>query len=251
MGHALEMEGVGKRFGAVIALEDVTLTVAEGEVVGLVGRNGAGKTTAIHLATGLLRPSAGRIRVLGHDVGRDPVAVKRSIGVMPQERAQLECLTGPQLLDFVGRVHGLGDAEIARRSRELLELLDLEPAPRALVRDYSLGMQKKLALAAALLPGPRMVFLDEPFEGIDPLTGRTIRELIGSLRRAGVTVLMSSHQLEVVEQLCPRLAILERGRLLGFGSPDELRVRFGRDGTLESLLVEVLGGARRGELSWL
>ena len=251
MGHALEMEGVGKRFGAVIALEEVTLTVAEGEVVGLVGRNGAGKTTAIHLATCLLRPSAGHIRVLGHDVGRDPVAVKRSIGVMPQERAQLECLTGPQLLDFVGRVHGLDAAEIARRSRELLELLDLEPAPRALVRDYSLGMQKKLALAAALLPGPRMVFLDEPFEGIDPLTGRTIRELIGSLRRAGVTVLMSSHQLEVVEQLCPRVAILERGRLLGFGSPDELRARFGRDGTLESLLVEVLGGARRGELSWL
>lgn len=251
MAHALEMEGVGKRFGAVVALEGVSLAIGEGETVGLVGRNGAGKTTLIHLATGVLGPSSGRLRVLGRDVGRDPVAVKRLIGVMPQERAQLECLTGPQLLDFVGRVHGLAASEIGRRSRELLELLDLRPAPRALIRDYSLGMQKKLALAAALLPGPRMLFLDEPFEGLDPVTGRTLRELLGNLRRAGVTVLMSSHQLELVEQLCPRVAVLERGRLLGFGSPDELRAGFGRDGTLESVLVEVLGGARRGELSWL
>jgi ABC-2 type transport system ATP-binding protein len=251
VGYALEIDDLTKRFGAVTAVDRLSLRIEEGTLVGLLGRNGAGKSTTINLATGLLSPSSGRIRVLGLDLGRHPLDVKRQIGVMPQDEGQLDCLTGRQYLHFVGRVYGLEDAVIDRRSRELLELLELEAAPRALIRDYSGGMRKKLALSAALIHGPRMVFLDEPFEGIDPLTSRTIKDILVGLKRKGVTVLMSSHMLEVVEKICPLIAIVDRGRLLGCGSLAQLREQLERGGSLDSLFVDLLGGARPGELSWL
>jgi len=235
----------------VTAVDGLTLRVERGACVGLLGRNGAGKTTTIGMATGLLPPSEGRIRVLGLDVEERPLEVKRRIGVMPQDDSLLEFLTATQYLTFVGRIQGLSDGVIARRAGELLETLDLAPGPGALVRDYSYGMKKKLGLAAALIHGPEVLFLDEPFEGIDPLTGRTIRDLLARLQETGVTILMSSHVLEIVERLCDPIAILEKGRLMGFGSLGELRDRHGGHGTLEELFVSLLGGARKGELSWL
>ncbi len=249
-GPAIAFEGVTKRFGDVVALDAFSLKLGPGEFLGLLGRNGAGKTTAIQLATGLLRPDSGRIRVLGDDVVDRPLQVKRRIGVMSQTDSALDCLTGDQYLDFVGRIYGLEPSRIDQRRRELYEALELAPGPRKLVREYSYGMKKKLGLSAALIHGPRIVFLDEPFEGIDPLTSRTIKEILLSLQARGVTILMSSHVLEVVERLCPRIAILDKGSLLGDGTVAELRESHG-GGDLETLFVSLMGGARSGELSWL
>jgi ABC-2 type transport system ATP-binding protein len=250
-GAALEIDGVSKRFGPTVALDGLSLRLEPGEMLGLLGRNGAGKSTTIKLATGLLRPTAGRIRVLGCDLEGEALEVRRGMGVLPEEMALADRLSGPQHLRFVGRLYGLEDAVIDRRRDELFELMDLRPVRDGLIADYSYGMKKKLALCAALLHAPRLLFLDEPFEGIDPVTSRTIKDLLGALRQRGVTLLLTSHVLEIVEHLCPRIAILDRGRLLGDGGLDELRRRHGHAGSLEALFVELMGGARAGELSWL
>lgn len=250
MHPALALHHVRKQFGGKAAVDGLSLEVPAGSFLGLLGRNGAGKSTTLKMVTGLLKPTAGRIHVLGIDLQADPVAVKRSIGVMPEDMALLDYLTGPQYLRFTGRMHGLEDAEIDRRAAELFETLDLAPAPGTLVADYSFGMKKKLALGAALLHGPRLLFLDEPFEGIDAVTSRTIKDLLAGLQRKGVTLVLTSHILEVVERLCPLIAILDEGRLLGFGPLEELRAREGAD-SLEGLFLDLVGGARKGDLSWL
>jgi ABC-2 type transport system ATP-binding protein len=248
---ALHFEHVTKRFGETVAVDDVSLRVARGSLVGLLGRNGAGKTTSINLATGLMRPAAGTIRVLDIDVVADPIAVKRRIGVMPQDHSLLEYLTGPQFLQFVGGIHGLDASVVSERIRESFDTLDLAPPRGTLIRDYSFGMKKKVALAAALLHGPELLFLDEPFEGIDPVSGRTIRDILLGLRTRGITIILSSHILEIVERLCDRIAIIDRGRLLASGSLAELRDHHGEFENLESFFVGLMGGAKRGELSWL
>jgi len=247
---ALVLSHLRKCFGAKVAVDDLSLEVPEGAFLGLLGRNGAGKSTTLKMITGLLTPSAGSIRVLGLDLAKEPLAIKRQIGVMAEDMALLEYLSGPQFLRFVGRMYGLEDAVIDARQQELFAKLDLAPAPRALVADYSYGMKKKLALCAALIHGPRMLFLDEPFEGIDAVTSRTIKEILLSLQARGVTLILTSHIMEVVERLCPLIAILDEGRLLGFGPLEELRAR-GEAESLESLFVELVGGAQKGELSWL
>jgi len=247
---ALELLDVTKRFGDKVAVDGLSLALEPGSFLGLLGRNGAGKSTTLKMVTGLLKPSAGSIRVLGLDLEAESLAIKRQIGVMPEEMALLEHLTGPQYLRFVGRMHGLEDAVIDARREELFAKLDLAPEPRGLVADYSYGMKKKLALCAALLHGPRILFLDEPFEGIDAVTSRTIKAILQALQSRGVTLILTSHIMEVVERLCPLIAILDEGRLKGFGSLDDLRARSGAD-NLESLFVDLVGGAQEGELSWL
>ncbi len=245
---ALELDAVTKRFGDRVAVDDLTLRLEPGTFLGLLGRNGAGKSTTLKMMTGLVRPTAGRVLVLGIDMAKDPIAVKRQIGAMPEDMALMELLTGPQYLRFVGRMHGLDEALIAQRQEELFAILDLAPGPRTLVADFSFGMKKKLALSAALLHGPRILFLDEPFEGIDPVTSRTIKEILLTLQRRGVTLILTSHILEVVEKLCPLIAILDDGRLKGFGTLETLRQR---GESLEALFVDLVGGERKGELSWL
>lgn len=248
MLNALEFRALTKTFGDKVAVDQLDLTLSAGSFLGLLGRNGAGKSTTLKMATGLLRPTSGSIRILGLDIEADPISVKRQIGVMPEDMALMEHLTGPQYLRFVGRMYGLDEATLDERQLELFETLDLAPAPRALVADYSFGMKKKLALSAALLHAPRLLFLDEPFEGIDPVTSRTIKELLLGLQRRGVTLVLTSHILEVVERLCPLIAILDQGRLLDFG-PIEALQKGGQ--TLETRFVDLVGGARKGELSWL
>lgn len=248
---AFEIEDICKRFGQTTAVDHVTLRVAQGAFLGLLGRNGAGKTTTIHMATGILRPTSGRVRVLGLDVTEHPLAVKRQIGVMPQEDSLLDYLTGPQYLQFVGGVYGLAPEVIAGRGRELADLLDLTPAAGTLVREYSYGMKKKLGLASALIHSPRVLFLDEPFEGIDPLAARTIRELLVGLPGRGITIVMTSHVLEIVEKLCDPIAIIDHGRLVACGSLSQLEAHHGAFSNLEDLFVSLMGGARKGELSWL
>ncbi len=247
---ALELANLTKRFGDTTAVDDLTLRLEPGAFLGLLGRNGAGKSTTLKMVTGLLRPTSGRVRVLGLDLAEEPIAVKRQIGVMPEDMALLEYLTGPQYLRFVGRMYGLEDVVTDSRREELFSKLDLAPAPRGLVADYSYGMKKKLSLCAALIHGPRVVFLDEPFEGIDAVTSRTIREILQSLQSHGVTLVLTSHIMEVVEKLCPLIAILDEGRLLGFGRLEELRAREGAE-NLEGLFVNLVGGAQDGTLSWL
>ena len=249
MPAALELENLTKRFGEKAAVDGLTLRLEAGAFLGLLGRNGAGKSTTLKMITGLLRPTAGRIRVLGLELEASPIEVKRQIGVMPEDMALLEYLSGPQYLRFVGRMYGLEDAVIERRQLELFEKLDLDASPSTLLCDYSYGMKKKVALCAALIHGPRVVFLDEPFEGIDPVTSRTIKGILQSLQARGVTLILTSHILEIVEKLCPLIAILDEGRLKGFGTLDELRGGGGQ--SLESLFVSLVGGAQDGALSWL
>jgi ABC-2 type transport system ATP-binding protein len=248
MTNALECHALTKQFGDKVAVDHLDLSLPTGSFLGLLGRNGAGKSTTLKMATGLLRPSSGTLRILGLDLETEPIQVKRQIGVMPEDMALMEHLTGPQYLRFVGRMYGLGEATLDERQRELFETLDLDPAPRALVADYSFGMKKKLALSAALIHAPRLLFLDEPFEGIDPVTSRTIKDLLLGLQKRGVTLVLTSHILEVVERLCPLIAILDQGRLLDFGPLEDLQ-KGGE--SLESRFVELVGGARKGELSWL
>lgn len=245
---ALELASLTKRFGDKTAVEDLSLALEPGAFLGLLGRNGAGKSTTLKMVTGLLKPTSGRIRVLGLDLEAEPLAVKRQIGAMPEDMALLDMLTGPQYLRFVGRMYGLPDALIDARQAELFDTLDLAPGPKTLIADYSFGMKKKVALCAALIHGPQVVFLDEPFEGIDPVTSRTIKDILQSLQQRGVTLVLTSHILEVVEKLCPLIAILDEGRLKGFGPLDELR-RGGE--SLEQLFVDLVGGAQKGALSWL
>jgi ABC-2 type transport system ATP-binding protein len=248
MDPALEVVDLTKRFGDKTAVEALSLRLEPGAFLGLLGRNGAGKSTTLKMVTGLLRPTSGRIRVLGLDLETDDLAVKRQIGAMPEDMALLDMLTGPQYLRFVGRMYGLDAATIDARRAELFDTLDLAPGPKLLIADYSFGMKKKVALCAAILHGPRIVFLDEPFEGIDPVTSRTIKDILHSLQQRGVTLVLTSHILEVVEKLCPLIAILDEGRLKGFGTLDELRR--GNE-SLEQLFVDLVGGAQKGELSWL
>jgi ABC-2 type transport system ATP-binding protein len=244
---ALELRAVTKRFGEKVAVSDLSLSVPKGQFLGLLGRNGAGKSTTLKMVTGLLRPTSGTIHVLGFDLARDAIAAKRHIGVMPEDMALLEMLTGPQYLTFVGRMYGLADDVIAARQRELFDVLDLRPMGSAVIGDYSFGMKKKVALSAALLHDPKILFLDEPFEGIDPVTSRTIKDILLALQKKGTTLVLTSHILEIVERLCPHVAILHDGALRGFGTVEELS----RGGTLESLFVDLVGGPKSGVLSWL
>lgn len=250
MSLALELQNLTKRFGEKTAVDALNLRLEPGSFLGLLGRNGAGKSTTLKMVTGLLKPTAGEIRVLGLELATEALAIKRQIGVMPEDMALLDYLSGPQYLRFVGRMYGLEEAVIDARQAELFDKLDLAPAPKALVAEYSYGMKKKLALCAALIHGPRMLFLDEPFEGIDAVTSRTIKEILISLQARGVTIILTSHIMEVVERLCPLIAILDEGKLLGFGPLEELRTREGAT-NLESLFVDLVGGAQKGELSWL
>ena len=248
MPAALELRNVTKRFGEKVAVDDLSLTINEGDFVGLLGRNGAGKSTTIKMATGLIDVTSGSISVLGLDIASRGLEARRLMGVMPEDMALLELLTGPQYLRFVGRMYGLEDDLIDKRAQELFDTLDLRPGTRTLVTDYSFGMKKKLALCSALIHAPRLVFLDEPFEGIDAITNRTIKDILLSLQQRGVTLVLTSHILEVVERLCPRIAIIDEGRLKAWGTHDEL----GRGtGTLESLFVGLVGGEQKVGLSWL
>jgi ABC-2 type transport system ATP-binding protein len=248
MTAALELTNLSKHFGEKIAVDGLSLSLPAGSFLGLLGRNGAGKSTTLKMATGLLQPTAGSIHVLGHDMASDPLAIKRQIGAMPEDMALLDMLTGPQYLRFVGRMYGLEDAVIDSRTAELFDKLDLQPGPKTLIADYSFGMKKKVALCAALIHAPKLLFLDEPFEGIDAVTNRTIKDILLSLQARGTTLVLTSHILDVVEKLCPLIAIIDEGRLKGYGTLDDLRRG---EESLESLFVDLVGGVRTGELSWL
>jgi ABC-2 type transport system ATP-binding protein len=250
MTYALELENVTKRFGEKIAVDDLTLRVETGSFLGLLGRNGAGKSTTLKMLMGLIRPTSGSIRVLDMSIERDDVAIKRQVGVLAEDVAPPEYLTGGQFLRFVGRMYGLEDAVADARGAELCARLELAPAPGTLIASYSFGMKKKIALCAALIHAPRLLILDEPFEGIDAVSSRAIKGILESLQRRGVTIILSSHIMDVVERLCPQVAIMDEGRLLEYGTVEQLQARAGVD-SLETLFIQAVGGGTTGELSWL
>jgi ABC-2 type transport system ATP-binding protein len=250
---AISTSALRKAFGDLVAVDGIDLLVPRGSFYGFLGPNGAGKSTTIKCLTGLLRPTSGTFQILDIDPIADPVAVKRKIGVMPEDLALFDRLTGAETLSFVGQVHGLSAASVRNRSDELLALMDLRAAAGDLVADYSHGMRKKISLAAALLPAPRLLFLDEPFEGIDAIASRQIKDLLTMFVRGGGTIFLTSHILEIVERLCDHIGIIHRGRLVAQGSLADLRARGTAGRTLEDLFLDLVGAerAQTPALGWL
>lgn len=261
-------EGLTRRFGDLVAVENIDLRVSPGQFFGFLGPNGAGKSTTIKMLTGLLAPSAGRIEILGIDLNAHPVEVKRQIGVVPEGMALFGRLTGAEFLSFAGRMYGLDREIAAKRAAELLDFMQLADQTKKLVTDYSHGMQKKLALAAAVIHGPKVLFLDEPFEGVDAIAAGTLKAMLQGMISRGATIFLTSHVLEIVERLCSHVAIIDHGKLVAQGSLEELRAgveaqtaSLAEDGnsqageklTLEEIFLRVVGGTRRTEqeLSWL
>ena len=257
----IETHGLRRAFGSLRAVDGLDLRVERQQFLGFLGPNGAGKSTTIKMLTGLLRPSGGSIQVLGLDLETHAVEVKRRIGVVPEGLALFERLTGTQLLNFVGRMYGLTREVAAQRTAQLLEFMDLSGAADQIVVDYSHGMKKKLALAAAVIHRPEILFLDEPFEGVDAIAAKTLKGMLKQFIEHGGTVFLTSHVLEVVERLCSHIAIIRHGRLVTHGSIEELRagvtVRDAEAGgsplTLEQIFLRVLGGERSeaDQLRWL
>jgi ABC-2 type transport system ATP-binding protein len=246
---AVEVRGLVRRFGGTVAVAGVDLTVPQGSLFGLVGPNGAGKSTLLSMATGLVRPTAGTVRVAGHDVWADPVAAKARSGVLPEGLRLFERLSGRELLGFTGRLRGLPGVDADARADELLRVLDLADAADTLIADYSTGMRKKVGLAAALLHNPAVLFLDEPFEAVDPVSARVIRDMLKRYTRSGSTVVFSSHVMELVDRLCDTVAVLHHGRVVAAGAIDEVR----GGGSLEDAFLALVeaAGPDGGQLRWL
>ncbi len=273
---AIDTTALTRRFGDFIAVDNVNLRVEAGQFFGFLGPNGAGKSTTIKMLTGLLAPTSGSIRILGGDLQANSAEIKRQIGVVPEGMALFGRLTADEYLQFVGRMYGLDRATTLSRTRELLEFMQLAGEQKKLITDFSHGMQKKLALAAAVIHGPKVLFLDEPFEGVDAVAAGTLKAMLLRMISRGVTIFLTSHVLEIVERLCTHIAIIHRGRLVAQGSLDELRAgaaRIAQAGiqegvappseekrSLEQIFLEIVGADREGnpaatapeqELSWL
>lgn len=259
MDAAILTEGLTRRFGDFTAVQDVNLCVERGQFYGFLGPNGAGKSTTIKMLTGLMAPTSGRMQILGLDLSSQLTEVKRQIGVVPEGMALFGRLTGSEYLNFVGRMYGLDRNTASQRSAELLEFMELSDHPRTLITDYSHGMQKKLAMAAAVIHGPKVLFLDEPFEGVDAIASGTLKAMLQRMITRGVTIFLTSHVLEIVERLCTHVGIINNGRLVAHGSLDELRSGItdenspGTRMSLEDFFLRTVGGPRGAtqELSWL
>ncbi|MEU7677587.1 ABC transporter ATP-binding protein [Micromonospora taraxaci] len=246
---ALRLIGLSKAFGDKRAVDHVDLEVPGGSFFGLVGPNGAGKTTSLSMAVGLLRPDSGRAEIFGVDVWADPVRAKELIGVLPDSLGMPERLTGREVLTYLGLLRGMEPEAVAKRSQELLEVLELDRADSTLVLEYSTGMRKKIGLATALLHAPKLLVLDEPLEAVDPVSAATIKVILQRFVAAGGSVVFSSHVMPVVEQLCDHVAVVTGGRVVASGPLDEVRA----GSSLENRFVDLVGGqpVSAGELSWL
>jgi ABC-2 type transport system ATP-binding protein len=245
---AIAVRGLRKSFGAKEAVAGIDLDIAAGSLAGLVGPNGAGKTTSLSMMTGLLRPDIGRILINGIDVWAEPPAAKAIIGVVPDQARLFERLSGEEMLEYAGRLRSMPVAEVRDRAAQLLAVLDLTADAKRLVADYSTGMRKKVTLGCALIHNPSVLFLDEPLEGVDPISADVIRRLLTRYVTSGSTVLFSSHVMELVEQVCDHVSIINQGRIVVSGTTDE--VRGGK--TLQQAFIDLVGGrGSEGGLSWL
>jgi ABC-2 type transport system ATP-binding protein len=251
MNFVIETTGLTRVFGNVRAVDGLDLRVEAGKFFGFLGPNGAGKSTTIKMLTGLLAPSSGHMRILGENLADENRAreVRRHIGVVPENLALFDNLTGREYLTFIGRMYLLPPATVRARCDELLAMMGLENEEKKLTLEYSHGMKKKLALAAALLPGPNLLFLDEPFEGVDAVSSRVLRDVLRQCVKRGATVFLTSHVLEIVEKLCSDVGIISLGKLVYQGTMDEAR----QNGSLEERFIAAVGGdqVETQRLSWL
>jgi ABC-2 type transport system ATP-binding protein len=252
---AIQTIDLTRRFDDKVAVDSLNLSVDEGEFFGFLGPNGAGKSTTINMLVGLLRPTGGRALIHGIDIWEQPLQAKQHIGVLPEGLNLYERLSAREFIRFAGTMYGLDATLVEERTEELLRLMDLEDDADKLIVDYSTGMRKKTALGAAIIHSPRVLVLDEPFEGIDAISGRAIRAVLQQLRAWGTTIFFSSHILEVVERLSTRIAVIAGGHLVAEGSIGELRekAQAGADATLEELFIRAVGASveSSGGLSWL
>ncbi|MCU1437189.1 MAG: ATP-binding cassette protein, partial [Naasia sp.] len=244
----LTIQGLTKRFGSTVAVDDLDLEVRQGSFYGIVGPNGAGKTTTLSMVTGLLRPDSGGITVHGIDVWREPERAKRTIGVLPDALRLFDRLTGAQLLYYSGTLRGLDGETVRQRSADLVTAFGLEDAAGRLVTDYSAGMTKKIALAAAMIHSPRLLVLDEPFESVDPVSAANLNEILQRYVEGGGTVVLSSHGMDFIQRVCDHVAVIVAGRVLASGTMDEVR----GENTLEERFVELAGGRKAAQgMEWL
>lgn len=251
MTPAIVTSQLSRTFGNFRAVDGLDLTVERGMFYGFLGPNGAGKSTTIKMLTGLLAPSSGSIRLLDEDLSDSAraLAVKRRVGVVPENLALFDNLTAREYLTFVGRMYGLTGAVLEERREELLTIMDLLDTDRKLTMEFSHGMRKKLSLAGALIANPELLFLDEPFEGVDAVSARVLRDTLRSCVERGATVFLTSHVLEIVEKLCTHVGIIARGRLVFEGDMAHIR----ESGTLEEKFLNAVGGEEltTQKLSWL
>jgi ABC-2 type transport system ATP-binding protein len=228
-----------RRSTKIVAVDNLSLCVEPGAFYGFLGPNGAGKSTTIKMLTGLLRPTSGKVVVAGHDLSTDPLKLKSQIGVLPEDLNLYERLTAFEFLLFSGQMYGLPSPLTKERAENLLKVMALEDARNKMIVDFSMGMKKKIALAGAMIHEPRVLFLDEPFNGIDAISTRKIRDVLKQKTDGGTTVFFSSHVLDVVEKICSRVAIISKGRLVADGTMEELRA-LTRDSSLEDIFVRLV-----------
>ena len=245
---AIEIRGLTKAFGQKVAVDRINLDIPSGSFYGLVGRNGAGKTTTISMVTGMLMPSEGTAYVRGIDMWTEPLKAKAHLGVLPDGVHLFDKLTGEQLITYSGYLHGIDKETVASRVKDLLTAMDLTDAAGRAVADYSAGMTKKIALAAALVHAPSVLILDEPFEAVDPVSAANIQDILRGFVASGGTVIISSHVMDLVQRLCDHVAVMDSGRILAAGTVDEVRAGM----SLEERFVQLVGGRTSSEgLSWL
>lgn len=246
---AIRLHDLRKVYGEKAAVDGLNLTVPRGCFFGFLGPNGAGKTTTIKMLMGLAEPTSGSIEILGRPMPEGELEIKSRIGLVPDETLLFEQLTGPEFLEFTGRMYGIERKTARERAVELMELFQLQDAQRRLINEYSKGMRKRVAMAASLIHRPELFLMDEPFEGVDAVGARLMKDILLEQVRHGATVFLTSHVLEVVERLCERVAIIQNGRLVVEGEMEELRA--GAE-TLEDIFVRVVGAGRLTEsLEWL
>ncbi len=245
---AIRLTGLRKSYGSKVAVAGLTLEAPQGCFFGFLGPNGAGKTTTIRMMIGLATPDSGVIELLGMSMPEQAIEIKRRIGVVPDESLLLDRLTGAEFLEFAGRMYGLPRTVARERAAELMHMFELSQEKRTLIAEYSKGMRKRVSLAAALIHRPSLFLLDEPFEGVDAVGARLMKDILLDQIRQGATVFLTSHVLEVVERLCDRVAIIHQGRLVMESGMEQLR---GGARTLEDVFVEAVGGYSVHKLDWL
>ena len=250
---AIQITGLKKLYNGFTAVDGLTITVPQRCFFGFLGPNGAGKTTTIKMLMGLAQPDAGQIEVLGLPMPAHSLEIRREIGLVPDDSLLFDYLTGAEYLEFVGRLYGLPKPQAKERGGELLQLFQMSEKARKLIGEYSKGMRKRVAMAAALIHRPKLFLMDEPFEGVDAVGARLMKDILLEQVQHGATIFLTSHVLEVVERLCDEVAIINRGKIVTQGTMADLRSR-STDGasTLEEIFVNTVGAERYTEkLEWL
>jgi ABC-2 type transport system ATP-binding protein len=241
-GSALKLRGVTKRYEDIVAVDYIDLDVEQGEIFGLLGPNGSGKTTTLKIILGLVKPDSGSVNVLGIEAEDDAIAVKKQVGYVPESPCLYEFLTGLEYLDFIGDIYGVSVSEKKVRIEEYLEALELEGREGDMISSYSQGMKQKIALISAFLHKPKLLLLDEPLSGLDPRSARIVKDLLRKLTSQGVTTIMSTHILEIAQAMCDRIAIMYEGRLLALGNMEALRQKARLPGSdLEDIFLKLTG----------